>query len=108
MTGRNRHDPGEPMTVLCATMQERIAPRTGKPYRYGFGHGQKYLMFPNADGATWRLCAQPLSAAERAAIPELARDPSNGDLAHAAALRRLAEPMQFSSGLPERFRRRVR
>lgn len=103
MTGRNRHDPGEPMTVLCPVMQERISPRTGKPYRYGFAGGQKYLMFLNADGATWRLCTQPLSPDDRAAIPERPRPPNHAERNHAAALARLAEPSRYVSALPEKF-----
>lgn len=102
MTGRNRHDPQEPMQVLCPVMRERIG-ANGTPYRYGFGSSQKFLLFRNSDGATWRLCAQPLSPTDRTAVPVIERPPSEADLEHAAALRRLAEPSPFVSGLPDRM-----
>jgi hypothetical protein len=60
-------------------------------------------MFPNPDGVTWRLCAQPLAPAERAAVPEIARPPSKRDLDAIKAQRWLAEPMRFASGLPDRW-----
>jgi hypothetical protein len=102
---RNRHDPNEPMTTLCARMQERIVPSTGKPYRYGVGDSEKYLMFENGDG-TWRLCCQPLSPEDRARIPEVESPPTAADLADAEARRRLAEPFKFVSGLPSAFLKR--
>jgi hypothetical protein len=95
-----RHDPTEPLPVICR-MSERVG-ASGRKYLYGFGENSKFLLFPNDDGS-WNLCAQPLSRADRTTIPEIPLVPTQRELAHQEALRRLEEPVGFVSGLPRRW-----
>jgi hypothetical protein len=101
MTGRFRHGPAEPLNLVCR-MVERTGAKRGASL-CGFASDRKYSLFKACPGE-WTLRGQPLSPAERVAVPELRPAPTRRELAVSEA-RLLLEQVGFVSGLQGRVER---